>query len=59
MDRSDSFECPSCAIEVRGRRRDYETCPYCGYDLPHQKRGHTLMVIVLLLLMVVFVLYLM
>ncbi len=53
------FECPSCAINVDGRPRDYETCPYCGYEFPHQKTHYTLIAVVLLVLMVIFALYLM
>lgn len=29
-------ECPSCALEVDASA---ETCPYCGYEFPRQKRG--------------------
>ncbi len=54
----DAFECPSCAMNVDGRRRDYRECPYCGYEFPHQKRNYTLIAVLLLLLMVIFAFYL-
>jgi hypothetical protein len=56
---ADSFECPSCAMDVHGRRTDYETCPYCGYEFPRQKTSYTAVAVLLLLLMVFFALYLM
>lgn len=56
---TDSFECPSCAMDVAGNRSDYETCPYCGYEFPRQKTSYTLMAILLLVLMALFALYLM
>ncbi len=53
----ESFECPSCAMDVTGERRDHALCPYCGYEFPVQKRGYRLVAFVLILLMVVFALY--
>jgi hypothetical protein len=55
---ADSFECPSCALDVSGNRGDYERCPYCGYEFPRQKTGFKIVAIVLILLMAVFALYL-
>ena len=54
-----TFECPSCAMDVDGNRRDYETCPYCGYEFPCQKTSFILIAVLLVVLMVFFALYLM
>lgn len=38
---SRSFECPSCALEVRVEAGEPkpETCPYCGYEFPRRARA--------------------
>ena len=56
---ADTFECPSCAMGVEGPRSRHESCPYCGYEFPHQKTSFTPVAILLVVLMVFFALYLM
>jgi len=55
---ADTFECPSCALPIEGDRSDYDQCPYCGYEFPHQKTSRTVVAILLVVLMVFFALYL-
>jgi len=51
------FECPSCAIEIGGRRSDYDRCPYCGYEFPRNRTGFVAVGLLLILLMLFFALY--
>lgn len=41
-------ECPSCALPIEA---DADVCPYCGYDLPRQKKTIPLAAILFALLM--------
>lgn len=42
------MECPSCALEAPD---DAETCPYCNYEFPRQKRSVMVMAIVMAMLL--------
>lgn len=43
------MECPSCALEVESKS---ETCPFCGYEFPVQRRSVSLAAIVMALLLI-------
>lgn len=55
---ADTFECPSCALQVEGDRSDYDRCPYCNYEFPEQKTSIKAVAILLVVLMIFFALYL-
>ncbi|MEM1125918.1 MAG: zinc ribbon domain-containing protein [Bacteroidota bacterium] len=48
------IECPSCALDIDANT---DICPFCGYDLPQQKRSYMPVVILFVLLMLSFALY--
>lgn len=41
--------CPSCGLEVSGRE---ETCPWCGYEFPVQRRSVGVVAIIMALLLI-------
>jgi len=45
------IECPSCALQAPA---DAETCPYCGYEFPEQRRSIHWMAWVFIGIMVLF-----
>ncbi|NNE35013.1 MAG: hypothetical protein HKN13_07245 [Rhodothermales bacterium] len=46
-------------MDVQGRRRAYDMCPFCGYEFPQQKTSFVAIAILLVVLMLFFALYLM
>lgn len=51
---SETRECPSCALPIDPSA---DVCPYCGYDLPKQKRGFGLLVALFVVLMLTWLLW--
>lgn len=43
-----TFECPSCALQVE---RGAEACPYCGYEFPPEPRGMKAAAVLMVLLL--------
>jgi len=51
---SETFECPSCGLDVEGAP---ETCPYCGYEFPERPKTVSTMAWVMALILLIPVLW--
>lgn len=49
-----TIECPSCALPIDP---SVDECPYCGYELPKQRKGIIVAAIAFVLLMIMWAVF--
>lgn len=54
MSRSETIECPSCAMEVE---RYHSVCPVCDYEFPEPQPGMSVAVWILIGLLLLWMLF--